>query len=150
MTILAAIDVTKTSERLLSTAHDLAQAYDDQLAVLYVVKEEVYENRRQDLTRRDERAEYPISRAEDEAAGEVKEALEATLDRSDRDSVYVVPVGRIGEPVEEILEAAAERDAHYLVIGGRKRTPTGKALFGSTTQSILLNADRPVVTVMRG
>jgi nucleotide-binding universal stress UspA family protein len=50
--------------------------------------------------------------------------------------------------VEEILGEADRRSVEYLVIGGRKRTPVGKAVFGSKTQSILLTAACPVVTVM--
>jgi len=57
-------------------------------------------------------------------------------------------VGLVGKPSTEVIDYADERDASYVVVGGRKRSPAGKALFGSTTQSILLNANRPVLTVL--
>ncbi|QLG28625.1 universal stress protein [Halorarum halophilum] len=50
-----------------------------------------------------------------------------------------------GDPADVILDVAAEAGADLLVVGGRKRSPAGKALFGSVTQSVILNADRPVM-----
>jgi nucleotide-binding universal stress UspA family protein len=50
-----------------------------------------------------------------------------------------------GDPADQLLEAAREADANLIVLGGRKRSPTGKALFGSVTQSVILNAERPVM-----
>ena len=50
-----------------------------------------------------------------------------------------------GDPADQLLEAAQEGDADLIVVAGRKRSPTGKALFGSVTQSVILNAERPVM-----
>ncbi|MGM0606640.1 MAG: universal stress protein [Halobacteriota archaeon] len=52
-----------------------------------------------------------------------------------------------GDPAEEILAVAAEIDVDAIVMGSRKRSPTGKAIFGSVTQSVLLDADCPVTVV---
>jgi nucleotide-binding universal stress UspA family protein len=57
------------------------------------------------------------------------------------------PVGLEGNPAEEILEHSTAEDAEYVVVSARKRSPVGQAVFGSVTQSVLLNADRPVVAV---
>lgn len=54
---------------------------------------------------------------------------------------------RSGDPAEEIVRAAREEDADQIVLGGRKRSPVGKAVFGSVVQDIILDADRPVLTI---
>lgn len=56
-------------------------------------------------------------------------------------------VGLVGDPAKEILEYSTAQDAEYIVVSARKRSPLGQAVFGSVTQSLLLNADRPVVAV---
>jgi nucleotide-binding universal stress UspA family protein len=50
-----------------------------------------------------------------------------------------------GDPADQLLDVAREEDADLIVVSGRKRSPTGKALFGSVTQSVILNAERPVM-----
>ncbi|MHC3438183.1 universal stress protein [Natrialbaceae archaeon A-gly3] len=52
------------------------------------------------------------------------------------------------DPAESILEVADELEADLIVMAGRKRTPAGKVLFGSITQSVLLNAETPVTVIM--
>ena len=52
-----------------------------------------------------------------------------------------------GDPAQKILELAEESDSEDIYIGGRKHSPTGKVLFGSTTQAVLLNAETPVTVV---
>lgn len=53
-------------------------------------------------------------------------------------------VGRPGEAIESLAERAG---ADRVFVGGRKRSPTGKAVFGSTAQNILLSAPCPVTFV---
>lgn len=50
-----------------------------------------------------------------------------------------------GDPVEVILHVATDIDADVICVGGRKRSPAGKALFGSVAQDVILRADRPVL-----
>ncbi|ELZ21409.1 MULTISPECIES: universal stress protein [Natrinema] len=50
-----------------------------------------------------------------------------------------------GDPAESILETAEELDADAICVAGRNRTPAGKMLFGSVSQSVVLNTDRPVL-----
>ena len=51
------------------------------------------------------------------------------------------------DPAEEVVEAAERVGASLVVIGMRRRSPTGKLLFGSQAQRILLDADCPVLAV---
>lgn len=54
-------------------------------------------------------------------------------------------VGRSGDTSEEIVTFASESGADVIAIGGRKRSPAGKAIFGSITQDVMLQANRPVL-----
>lgn len=49
-----------------------------------------------------------------------------------------------GDPATQILAFAEDQDADALCVAGRKQSPSRKAVFGSVTQSVLLNSDRPV------
>ena len=48
---------------------------------------------------------------------------------------------------QEVVAAAEERAASLIVIGLRRRSPTGKLIFGSDAQRILLDARCPVLAV---
>ncbi|MFW5918085.1 MAG: universal stress protein [Haloferacaceae archaeon] len=50
-----------------------------------------------------------------------------------------------GDPQKVLPRVAEDIDADLIVLAGRKRSPAGKALFGSVTQSLILNSDRPVL-----
>lgn len=74
----------------------------------------------------------------------VQEIVEV-LDSSDID---VEVRGRIGDKAETILAVAEEIDADQVVVGGQQRNPTGKAVFGSTAQEVLLNSPCPTTFVL--
>ncbi|WP_293029033.1 universal stress protein [Natronococcus sp.] len=52
-----------------------------------------------------------------------------------------------GRPEAAILDAAERFETDLLVLGARRRSPVGKAVFGSVAQSVLLETDRPVMVV---
>jgi nucleotide-binding universal stress UspA family protein len=51
------------------------------------------------------------------------------------------------DPVDAVLADIEEYGAQRLVIGVRRRTPVGKALLGSVSQRLLLEAPIPVLAV---
>lgn len=164
MTVLVAIDGETTPDRSLEIGTELAERFDEELVALHVMPQDRFENIRESMGGDAERpvglAVYPafaqlegaqpnepnpytIDRAQEDASRVARAVTKDTLG----EGANVAVQGRVGEPVEEIVAEADRREARFLVIGGRKRTPVGKAVFGSVTQSVLLNAERPVVTV---
>ncbi|WP_255198142.1 universal stress protein [Halorarius litoreus] len=146
MTVIAAIGEKQSESQVVSVAYDLASAYGDDLVVLHVIPTKAFEEHKETIQSLPEFSDYSFTQEEDNAAKFAKRVVEVTLDEFDDDVISTA--GRVGDPVEEILDVAESHDARYLVIGGKRRSPAGKALFGSTTQALLLNATRPVVTVM--
>lgn len=80
---------------------------------------------------------------QDEATALFDDAREIADERG----VELSTVIKDGDPSSEITTYADERDVDVIVMGIRKRSPTGKALFGSTAQDVLLSVDCPVVAV---
>lgn len=161
MTILAAVDGERMPDRVAEIGDDLATAYGDDLVVLHIMPRDEFERLHEAADRSEgglsadsgvpymrysnhSSGGYFMDDAQDDSAEIAREVADTTLD-----SVAGIEFrGRVGNVTEEILEEAERVDARYIVAGGRRRTPVGKAVFGSTVQSILLNAERPVVTFM--
>ncbi|WP_026926870.1 universal stress protein [Granulicoccus phenolivorans] len=61
--------------------------------------------------------------------------------------VRVEAPGREGQMAERILDVAADLAAELVVIGVKRRTPTGKLLLGVHAQKVMLDAGCPVVVV---
>jgi nucleotide-binding universal stress UspA family protein len=55
--------------------------------------------------------------------------------------------GAVGDHAEEVVETATAIDADRIVVGGRGRSPAGKAVFGSVAQEVMLSAPCPVTFV---
>ncbi|PSQ40654.1 universal stress protein [Halobacteriales archaeon QS_9_68_42] len=50
-----------------------------------------------------------------------------------------------GDPGEQVVGYAEEVGADLVSVAGRERSPAGKAVFGSVSQSVMLNAEVPVL-----
>lgn len=55
--------------------------------------------------------------------------------------------GAVGDHAEEVVEAAVAVDADRVIVGGRRRSPAGKAVFGSVAQEVMLSSPCPVTFV---
>ena len=73
------------------------------------------------------------------------EAVREASKRLEEAGVDVQLLEASGSPADEILRYADEQDVDQICVGGRKRSPTGKALFGSVTQDVILGTHRPVL-----
>lgn len=87
---------------------------------------------------------YGGDRTSQDAIDEGQDALEVLEDRVGADTHQLI---RAKSPQEDLMRFADDHDADEFVIGIRKRSPTGKMIFGSTAQDLLLTTDLPAVTV---
>lgn len=136
MVIIVAVDDPAEDERIVEEGAFLASNLREELHVLHVIEyEELMDEPLEGDTTPDRRTVR--QRATDHA----KRVASAVTDE-------FTPIGRVGKPASEIISYAEETDATYLVIGGRNRSPVGKAVFGSVTQKVIMRSPCPVVTVL--
>lgn len=76
---------------------------------------------------------------------EIPAAVTNVADRlTERGIDAEIRIERSENPATTINSVAVDHDVDNIFIGGRKQSPIGKVLFGSTTQAVLLNSDIPV------
>lgn len=147
MTVLVALNETDNARRVASVGYDLASTYGDTLVALHVIPNDEAEAHLEEMHRLTGFEDHSYTRERESAGGFARNVVkEAIGPEFDPDTVETM--GRIGHPAEEIVSTATDLDVRYVVIGGRRRSPAGKAIFGSTTQDVLLEAESPVVTVL--
>lgn len=141
MVVLVAVDREQDSTEIVKEGKRLADAFDESLQVAHVLsRAELRDLERASFDETGEAVE--MDRVKELAADIAREQSEAVAPEAET-------VGLVGEPAEEIVTHASDEDAMYIVLGGRQTSSVGKVIFGSVTQSVLLSADRPVVTILQ-
>ena len=142
---LAVVSTSDTSKRLVREAGELAAGVDAELVLLRVVPEDDYEGTRDAVENiADIDNTYTLDQATEEARQSAAELGREVL--SDVDVEYEA-LGTIGRESERILAVAADQECDHVFVIGRRRSPTGKAIFGDIAQSVILSFDG-AVTVM--
>lgn len=138
MTVVAAVDRSSRGPSVVEEGRRLADAFGDDLHVVHVLgQSEFLELERTSVD--DTGQPVPMDEVREVASAIAGEAAEDVAPDA-------TAVGLVGDAADEIVRYAEREDARYIVIGGRKRSPVGKAVFGSVTQDVLLSADRPVLS----
>lgn len=140
MVVVAAVDRSEHAERIVNQAGSLAEAYNDSVDIVHVMSQSEFVDLQTGSVQQDDnpiemdRIRQFASDIAEQAVGQI--------------SVPYETVGLVGTPEEEVVRYATDQDARYIIVGPEKRSPTGKAVFGSVAQSILLNANCPVVSLV--
>lgn len=77
-------------------------------------------------------------------------AVRRAFERLEEAGVAVDVLEDSGDPAERILAVAEDREIDSIVVGGRKRSAVGKALFGSVAQEVLRGTTIPVTVTGAG
>lgn len=141
MVIVAAVDQSERASVVLKEADALAEKFERPVHVLHVMKRS--EAIQAEETSMGSDDAISVDELRERAANTASEIVEKHPTTAES-----VTVGRIGDPASEIVTYAEENDARYIVISPGKKSQTGKLLFGSVAQSVLLNADCPVVSLL--
>lgn len=140
MVILAAVDRTDRSADVIDESAALADAFEEPIHVVHVLSRSEFMSLGQTKAENREAIDMDTIRSV---------ARDIAVDAASAIEDDVESIGLVGDPASRITEYAEDHNVRYLVVAGRKRSPTGKAIFGSVTQSVLLNAPCPVVSTIR-
>lgn len=131
------------AEKLARTASDIAGPAGANVVLAHVFTDEEYQHTLENLRVGDADSTTPDEVARRHAT---IRTIGDTLESSDVDFEVRGALGEHGESIVDLAESTA---ADLVIVGGRKRSPTGKAVFGSTAQEVMLSAPCPV-TFVRG
>lgn len=149
---LVAIDDTDTHRRLLTEAAEFARNGNAELVVLAWTTPEAAEegNDAIEWVERMEGTKFEETDATAMTRNFAEEFTEDVLSDSDGDiDVRFEPIiTEEGDLDDEILSAADRLTCDHIFLVGRKRSPTGKAIFGDVAQRVLLNYGDPVTVLM--
>lgn len=142
---LVVVEPTEEAKELAREAGSLAEGVDASVVLIYATTDEEYAARKQAMS---SIASSGGTYTGDDARAGAKQFAQDIADEvlTDMELEYET-AGYVGKKGDVVLRAADEYECDHVFLPGRKRSPTGKALFGDTTQQVLLEYDGPVTVV---
>ncbi|MFC7232344.1 universal stress protein [Saliphagus sp. GCM10025308] len=147
---LIVVDPIDPTKQFIKEAGEIAEATGAELFLLHVTEESEYDKTQQALNDLNamEGGNYGVSQAA-EGAKQLAEEVGSEVFGSNGPSFE--SLGKVGDTSTQVLNVADEYDCDHIFIAGRKRSPSGKAIFGDTAQRVILNSSVPVtVTTYEG
>ena len=141
--ILVVLQGNTHSQTLLETARKHASGIDCEILVCRFVDEEDHEGELRKAGRSGKQS-TKVSDIEATATSEAKDVARDVFG----DSVSWTAKGVLGDVPQSILDVAADENCSHIFISGKKRSPTGKVLFGDIAQKVLLNFPGPVTITL--
>lgn len=150
MTVLVVIERGDAGEKLLRKASQSAKGADTDLVLLSLLSEGEFEADLETVESIAEVENTTLGGSEVmDAAGQFAEQQARKVVDDDVEWQRVEHVLDDGNRAARTIAVAEEHDCDHLFLLGKRRSPTGKAMFGDATQSILLNFDGYVTVAMR-
>lgn len=143
---LVVVEAVEAADRVLREAGELAAGVGAPLVVLHIASESDYEENRQAMQSVTdiEGGSYNVDQAADGARQFAHDLGEQVLRNID---VEWEAVGEVGDEYDTIMQTARDHDCDHIFMTGADRSPTGKAIFGDTAQSVILNFEHPVTVL---
>jgi nucleotide-binding universal stress UspA family protein len=133
---------TEMVERLANTTIDIAAPSNATVTLVHVYTDEEYDDIIEQLHVDDE-----SNLSVDEIAAHYQPIQTVIKKLDENDISHEIRGGISDDLAERVISITSSIEADYLLIGGRRHSPTGKALFGSRAQDILMGAHCPVTLV---
>jgi len=118
---------------------DIAEKYDAELHIVSVAKGD---NRLEKST-----PYIEVSDPERPAESRAQKATKDIAEKAEETNVEYITAVLHGSPSDALDAYIEDHGIDFVVMGGRKQSRTGKMLFGSVTQSLILHNDVPITVL---
>lgn len=147
--VLVVVDDSESHRELVSEAVELARGVDAEIVMFSWISDEELQQGLDavEAVEKAENANFGDASAEDFVGNIVSNVTtDALSEPVDYELAWTVTDG--DDLADDILAAARENECDHVFLVGRRRSPTGKVLFGDVAQQVLLNFEDFVTVKM--